>query len=99
MCQPCYVNHTDQKTALPHPTELNYLSEDFFQSLGLEHWGINEFERDTNEKNKFSEKFETSWDEYYKGMQWKRKFWSYSWKQLLKPYVRGTVFADIQGVC
>ena len=51
----------------------------------LEHWGIDEKETDPDKKRDFSVKFETSWDDYYDIMQWKRTFWSYPWKDIYRP--------------
>lgn len=48
--------------------------------LVWEHWGIDEKEKDSEEKERFSRKFDLSWKEYYDLMKWKREFWG-DWRK------------------
>lgn len=54
-------------------------------SLVIEHWGINEQEQDQKEKDAFSARFDTSWDDYRSKMFWKREFWNSDLRKYIIP--------------
>lgn len=54
------------------------IKPDFFlrdYNLVWEHWAIDENNQNEEVKKRFNEEFDTTWDEYYKLLKWKQKFW------------------------